>query len=110
MASKLTPKTAGAPVPAACQTMADVRAGVDATDAALVRLLAVRFGYMDAAARIKSTRGAVRDEERKAAVLAHVAQLAAAAGLNPDRLVRVWDVLVEESIAHELVEWDRLRG
>ncbi len=98
------------PEPDACQTMTDVRAGVDAVDRALVMLLVRRFGYMDAAARIKTDRSAVRDEARKAAVLAHVAQLADAHGLPAERLVRLWDALVEESIAHELAEWDRLRA
>ena len=39
--------------PEDCTTMAEVRAGVDALDAELVALLATRFGYMRAAARIK---------------------------------------------------------
>jgi isochorismate pyruvate lyase len=96
--------------PAECTTMAEVRAGVDAVDGELVALLARRFGYMDAAARIKSDRSVVRDEARKAAVLANVAGHAVAAGLEPARLMAVWDVLVEQSIAYELVQWDRLRG
>jgi len=73
-------------------------------------LLTRRFGYMDAAARIKASRDTVRDEARKAEVLANVAHHAAAAGLDPARLTAVWDVLVEQSIAHELAKWDALRG
>ena len=38
--------------PEACQTMAEVRVGVDALDRALVTLIAERQRYMDAAARI----------------------------------------------------------
>ena len=52
--------------------MAEVRAGVDQVDRELVALLARRFAYMDAAARIKPTRDAVRDEARKAQVIANV--------------------------------------
>jgi isochorismate pyruvate lyase len=96
--------------PADCTTMTEVRAGVDAVDAKLVALLAVRFGYMDAAARIKSDRTTVRDEARKAEVLANVARHADAAGLDMTRLTAIWDVLVEQSIAHELVRWDSLRA
>ena len=95
--------------PTDCTTMAEVRSGVDAVDAALVALLVQRFGYMDAAARIKSDRATVRDEARKAEVLANVAHHAAAAGLDPDRLTAVWDVLVEQSIAYEMLRWDSLR-
>ncbi|NJS14898.1 MAG: chorismate mutase [Sphingopyxis sp.] len=96
--------------PSDCTTMTEVRAGVDAVDAELVALLVRRFGYMDAAARIKASRDNVRDEARKAEVLANVARHAKAAGLDPNRLAAVWDVLVEQSIAHELVRWDALRG
>ena len=95
--------------PAECTTMIEVRAGVDAVDRELVALLARRFGYMDAAARIKTDRGVVRDEARKAEVLANVAAHASAAGLDSARLTAVWDVLVEQSIAHELDQWDALR-
>lgn len=95
--------------PADCTNMAEVRAGVDALDAELVTLLACRFGYMDAAARIKATRTAVRDEVRKAEVVANVRRHAAAAGLPADRIAVVWDALVEQSIAHEYDEWDAKR-
>jgi len=90
--------------------MIDVRAGVDEVDRALVTLLVRRFGYMDAAARIKPDRNVVRDEARKAQVLDNVAREAEAAGLEPDRLRAVWDELVEQSIAYEMVRWDRIRA
>ncbi len=86
--------------------MAEVRAGVDALDEALVTLLARRFRYMDAAARIKSERVQVRDEARKAAVIAHARTVAAREGV-PDRLVaELYERLVEASIAYELDRWD----
>ena len=96
--------------PEQCQTMIEVREGVDQVDRELVALLVRRFGYMDAAARIKSDRGTVRDEARKAQVLDNVAREAAAAGLDPDRIRAVWNELVEQSIAHEADRWDRLRA
>ena len=52
--------------------MIEVRVGVDAVDRELVALLKRRFGYMDAAARIKPERGHVRDDVRKAQVIANV--------------------------------------
>ena len=90
--------------------MSDVRAGVDQVDRELVALLVRRFGYMDAAARIKPDRAAVRDEARKAEVLDNVAREGVAAGLDPARLRAVWNELVEQSIAYEAVQWDRLRA
>lgn len=95
--------------PEECTTMAEVRAGVDATDRALVALLDRRFGYMRAAARIKSERGHVRDEARKAAVIEAVRLDAATRGLPSAAFAEIWGCLVETSIAYELAEWDRLR-
>lgn len=86
--------------------MLDVRAGVDALDAHIVDLLAVRFGYMRAAARIKPDRAAVRDEARKIRVIAQARAHAAAQGLPAEAIAEIWDRLVEASIAYELEHWD----
>jgi isochorismate pyruvate lyase len=96
--------------PADCTTMTEVRAGVDDVDRQLVALLMRRFGYMDAAARIKPVREAVRDEWRKADVLAKVDAAAQVAGIDRDLAARLYEDLIETSIAHELGRWDSLRG
>ena len=95
-------------LPDDCETMAEVRAGVDKTDRELMALLDRRFGYMRAAARIKPDRGAVRDEARKRAVIASARADAEARGLPESAMADIWDELVEASIAYELVQWDRL--
>ena len=89
--------------------MAEVRAGVDATDRDLVALLRTRFGYMDAAARIKTRRDAVRDEGRKAQVIANATAAARAAGLPEGLAPALWELLVEASIAYELDAFDAIR-
>lgn len=93
--------------PQACQTMDEVRVGVDALDRALVALLAERQGYMDAAARIKTDRNVVRDPARIEQVVANVLQHAAKAGLSAQIAEPLWRLLIERSIAHELDAWDR---
>ena len=90
-------------LPHDCETMAEVRAGVDALDLELMTLLARRFRYMDAAARIKSDRSAVRDEARKAEVIDNAA---VAAGIPAGIVPQLWEALVEASIAYELAAWD----
>jgi len=90
-----------------CSTMAEVRAGVDALDRELVALLRQRFDYMDAAARIKPARGAVRDEARKRQVIEQARTAAAALGLPGDVVAQMWETLVEASIAYELERFDR---
>ena len=97
------------PDPETCKTMRDVRDGVDALDRELVSLLARRFGYMRAAARIKQDREDVRDEARKTAVIEAAKAEALAHGVPVGLVADFWDRLVEASIAYELEEWDRLR-
>lgn len=93
--------------PADCTTMAQVRAGVDQVDRDLIALLARRFGYMDAAARIKPDRGQVRDEARKAQVIANARAAAVAAGIPDAAIAELWEQLVEASIAYEFEAFDR---
>ena len=95
--------------PAACATIADVRKGVDALDPQLVALLAERQRYMDAAARIKADRAAVRDAARIEDVVAKVKAEARRTGLSEAIAEPVWRTLIERCIAYEFEAWDRLR-
>ena len=92
------------------QTMAQVRAGVDEIDRQLVALLAERFAHMRAAARIKPERGHVRDEARKAQVIANARDEALRLGAPAPVIEALWDQLVEASIAYEMAEFDRLKS
>ena len=96
--------------PQACASMAEVRHGVDRLDEQIVRLIGERFRYMDAAARIKPDREAVRDEARKAQVLANVARLAGEHGVPEETAGELYERLVEASIAYELRRFDSTRG
>ena len=96
--------------PEDCTTMTEVRAGVDDVDRQVVALLKRRFGYMAAAARIKPDRSAVRDEWRKADVLAKVDASADQLGVDRTLMARLYEDLIETSIAHELDLYDRARG
>ena len=102
----IDPRTA----PENCQSMAEVRQGVDALDRALVRLLAERQRYMDAAARIKPDRSVVHDDARIEDVVAKVLAAAGPAGLSPAIAEPVWRTLIDRCIAHEFGVWDRTRG
>jgi isochorismate pyruvate lyase len=97
----------GAMEPESCTTMAEVREGIDALDAGIVALLGERMRYMAAAARIKASRGEVRDEERKAEVIANARRAALAEGVPPALAEALWELLVEGSIAYELEQFDR---
>jgi isochorismate pyruvate lyase len=96
------PRTA----PADCQTMTEVRYGVDRIDEQVIALLGERFRYMKAAARIKPSRELVRDEARKADVLAKVRKSAELAGMDPEIAENLYEELVEASIEFELRLFD----
>jgi isochorismate pyruvate lyase len=90
--------------------MPEVRAGVDEIDRMLVALIARRQGYMDAAARIKQTRAAVRDEARIQQVLDNVRASADAAGLSWSIAEPVWRTMMEACIAYEFEKWDAAKA
>ena len=96
--------------PVKCNDMTQVRAGVDRVDAQLVALLAVRFAYMDAAARIKPDRSVVHDDARIEDVVTKVLAAAGPAGLSPAIAEPVWRTLIDRCIAHEFETFDRTRG
>ncbi len=98
------------PLPADCETMLDVRKGVDALDRALVLVLAERQRYMDAAARIKGERHAVLDTARIEDVVTKVKAAARDAGLSEEIAEPVWRMLIDRCIAYEFGVWDQLRG
>ena len=92
--------------PLACRSMAEVRQGVDCLDGQIVALIGERFRYMDAAARIKPVREAVRDEARKAEVIANARRLAEGEGSPAGAVAEVYERLVEASIAYEFERFD----
>lgn len=93
-----------------CMTMAEVRAGIDALDRQLVEMLAQRLKFIAAAARIKPDRATVRDEWRKADVLAKVEAASREFGVPVDLTADLWERLIEYSIAHEFVLFDKHRA
>jgi isochorismate pyruvate lyase len=84
-----------------CQSITEVRAGVDALDEQIVALLGKRMRFMEAAARIKQSRHEVRDEARKAAVITHAREVAERVFFPPALVSTIYELLVEGSIAYE---------
>ncbi len=96
--------------PRFCDSMEDIRNGIDELDRHIVALLAERMRYIEAAARVKGERSAVRDEARKADVIAKACTAARANDLSPSLVADLYELLVERSIAHEFVKFDALKG
>ncbi len=83
-------------------TMAQVRAGIDRVDAALVALLAERAAWIDRAAEVKAREGLpARIGWRVEEVVANVRRHAEAQGLPPALVETLWRELIGWSIARE---------
>ena len=91
--------------PPGCLTIGEVRAEIDRIDRSMVRLIAERQGYIEAAARIKESETDVRDERRIEDVVAKVLAASERKGLSRNIAEPVWRVLIERSIAHEHECW-----
>lgn len=66
--------------------------------------------YIEAAARIKPDRSAVRDQWRVDDVISKVKAQAEKVDFPPELAGRLYEILVEGSIQHEFVRWDEVRG
>lgn len=93
-----------------CLTIGEVRAEIDRIDRTLVRLVAERQGYIEAAARIKENENDVRDERRIEDVVAKVLAASGREGLSRNIAEPVWRVLIERCIAHEHECWRALHA
>lgn len=93
-----------------CQSMQEVRAGVNALDDILVPLLVERSGYMTQAAKVKNDENLVRDEARIQAIIDRVRPMAEAQGGNPELIERIYRAMMECYIDYEHQELARLRA
>ena len=90
------------PAPAEVQTMAELRAVIDAIDTDLLKLLGIRLAYTDRAPALKTREGiAARAPGRIRDVLDHVRELAKAHGFDPDLAEQMWHQMIEAVIARE---------
>lgn len=88
--------------PSDCETMAHIRAEIDALDQELVQLFARRAGYIDRAAEIKAVVDLpARITPRVEEVVANVRRHAVTYGLPPELVEKLWRRLIDWSIARE---------
>jgi isochorismate pyruvate lyase len=88
--------------PERCETMAELRAGIDALDGELIALLARRAAHVERAIVLKPREGiAAAAPDRVREVLAGVRGKAAEAGLSPDLAERLWSEMIAFFIARE---------
>jgi isochorismate pyruvate lyase len=94
-------------MPEACASLGELREAIDALDARLVALMAVRQAYVERAARLKTRREQVVDDRRVEEVVSKVIAEGKRTGLSAGIAEPVWRTLIEVSIAHEFDAFDR---
>ncbi|MEL7488501.1 MAG: chorismate mutase [Pseudomonadota bacterium] len=106
MTEDLIPRTS----PDACSEMSEVRYEIDRLDRVLVRLMAERQAYIEAAGRIKERSEDVRLEWRIEDVVAKVLAAAEREGLSKRIAEPVWRALIDRCIDHEHAIWARVHA
>ena len=88
-----------------CTEMAEVREEIDRLDRILVKLIAERQGYIEAAGRIKPRRDEVRLPWRIEDVVSKVLAEAEKQGLSKRIAEPVWREMIDRCIEHEHEIW-----
>jgi isochorismate pyruvate lyase len=91
--------------PTDCNSLADVRSGIDHIDEQIVALLGLRADYVRSAARFKSSEADVAAPERLAAMLQVRRGWAEREKLDPDFIETLYRDLVAYFIACEREHW-----
>ncbi|MEG9883250.1 MAG: chorismate mutase [Hyphomicrobiales bacterium] len=88
--------------PQACDSMAQLRAGIDDLDRELIRLLAERSRYIARAVVLKRSAGLpARIETRVNEVMSNALNEAKRHDLDPRMVERLWDTMMDYFIAYE---------
>ena len=93
--------------PEQCESLAQVRAGIDRLDEQIVQLLAERGAYVLAAARFKHSDAEVRAPQRVEQVIARVRALAEQHGALPEVVELIYRELIGAFTDAEHRRWSQ---
>ena len=88
--------------PKDCQSLEDVRDEIDKIDEHILSLFSERHKYVEEIVRFKNDKNAIIAQERKDKVILQRKEWAAQMRLNPDTFEKMYILLVESNIAHEM--------
>jgi isochorismate pyruvate lyase len=92
--------------PEACQSLEEIREGMDALDRQIIAILARRVAYVKAAARFKTTAASVAAPDRVQKVLDTRREWAEAAGLDGDVVRALYRDIVTYCVGEEKKHWE----
>ena len=88
--------------PDTCQTLEEIRNEIDKIDEYIVSLFGERHKYVEAIVRFKNDKDAIIAKERKEQVILQRKKWAEMKGLNGQTFEKIYTLLVESNIAHEM--------
>lgn len=91
--------------PESCQSLDDIRQGIDAIDARIIALLGLRLRYVLNAAKFKASEAAIPAPERVAAMLPKRRDWSEDAGLSPDFIVPLFAQIIQWFIQQQVKHW-----
>lgn len=88
--------------PKDCQSLEEVRNEIDKIDEHIISLFSERHKYVEEIVRFKHDKDAVIAQERKDQVILQRKKWALESGLNANTFEKIYTLLVESNIKHEL--------
>ncbi len=88
--------------PKNCKSLEEVRIEIDKIDEYIISLFSERHKYVEEIVRFKNDKEAVIAQERKDQVILQRKTWAAENGLNADTFEKMYTLLIESNIQHEL--------
>jgi isochorismate pyruvate lyase len=91
--------------PGNCESIEDVRRGIDALDREIIQLIGRRAGYVEATTRFKTGEQSFRAPERERTMLEARRRWAEENGLDPGVIEILYRDLVSYFVDREMNEW-----
>ncbi|CRM10833.1 MULTISPECIES: isochorismate lyase [Pseudomonas] len=94
--------------PEACESLTDIRAGIDFFDRQILESLQQRLGYVKAAVRFKVNEQAIPAPERVAAMLQDRREWAVDTGFDVDFVEKLYEHIIYWNIQQQISHWRAL--
>jgi isochorismate pyruvate lyase len=91
--------------PEACESLNDIRAGIDFFDRQILESLKQRLGYVKAAVQFKANEQAIPAPERVAAMLEDRREWAVAAGFEVAFVEKLYEHIIHWNIQQQILHW-----
>ncbi|GLQ72240.1 isochorismate lyase [Vibrio penaeicida] len=96
--------------PEACESLNDIRTGIDSLDKEIIQLLSRRMGYVKAAAQFKPNEESIPAPERVVVMLEDRKKWAEDAGISTEFVGTIFPNIIDWYINQQIHHWRHERG